>query len=335
LTYCTIKMQHQYKSDLKRHCKLQEKQSNSEEPYVTYMSSADVAVSVFRKLESEDFRILNIIEAAMSKHEFVPTDQIKRYSKLPMDRIEFTLGKLDKLGLIYQTKRAYVGHTLNLAGYDCLAINTLVKAGVIGSFGKSLGVGKEADVYDALSPTYERVAVKFHRLGRISFRQTRRKRGYTREHSTWLFQSHLAAEREFQVMQLVYKKGVAVPRPISQNRHVIAMGMIEGAELSKYKRIPKPQETLKEILRNLRRAYLKAHVIHGDLSEYNIILKPDGHILIIDWPQYVSIEHPSAEAMLERDLKNILTFFMRKFNVKIAVEEARNYVTGKVRSLCV
>ena len=299
------------------------------------MSSAEVAVKVFRQLESEDFRILNIIESAMSKREFVPIEQIQKYAKLPMDRIDFTLGNLNKLGLIYRTKGAYVGYTLNYAGYDCLAINTLVKAGVIDSFGQTLGVGKEADVYDALSPDGKRVAVKFHRLGRISFRQTRRKRGYIREHSSWLFQSHVSAEKEFQAMQLVYKNGVSVPEPISQNRHVIAMGMIEGAELSKYKEIAKPEKILKEILRNVRKAYLKAHIIHADLSEYNIILKPDGHILIIDWPQYVTADHANAEELLERDIKNVLTFFNRKFNVKVAVEEACDYVTGKTRSLAI
>ena len=299
------------------------------------MSSAEVAVEVFRELENEDFRILHIIESAMSKREFVPIEQIQKYAKLPMDRIEFTLGKLSKLGLIYRIKGAYVGYTLNYAGYDCLAINTLVKAGVIESFGQSLGVGKEADVYDALSPDGKRIAVKFHRLGRISFRQTRRKRGYTREHSSWLFQSHVSAEKEFQAMQLVYKNGVSVPEPISQNRHVIAMGMIEGAELSKYKEIQNPEKILKEILRNVRKAYLKAHVIHADLSDYNIILKPDGHILIIDWPQFVMTDHANAEELLERDLKNVLNFFNRKFNVEVAIEEAYAYVTGKTRSLAI
>ncbi len=259
------------------------------------MSSAEIAVKVFRELEIEDFRILNIIESAMSKREFVPTEQIQKYAKLPMDRIQFTLSKIHKLGLIYQTRGAYVGHTLNYVGYDCLAINTLVKAGVISSFGQILGVGKEADVYDALNSEGKRIAVKFHRLGRISFRQTRRKRGYAREHSSWLFLSHIAAEKEFQAMQLVYKNGVSVPEPISHNRHVIAMGMIEGAELSKYSEIGKPEKVFKEILRNVRKAYLKAHVIHADLSEYNIILRPDGHILIIDWPQYVMADHANAD----------------------------------------
>jgi RIO kinase 2 len=297
------------------------------------MSSADVAVRVFRELENEDFRILHIIEAAMAKREYVPTEQIKKYGKVPLERVEFSLGKLNKLGLIYQPRGAYTGHTLNYAGYDCLAINALVKANVISSFGQTLGVGKEADVYDALNPEGKRLAVKFHRLGRISFRQTRRKRGYIREHSSWLYQSHLAAEKEFQAMKLVYKNGVSVPEPISQNRHVIAMGMIEGAELSKYKDIGKPEKVLRELLRNLRKAYLKAHVIHADLSEYNIILKPDGHILIIDWPQAVKTDHANAAELLERDLNNVLVFLSRKFSLKLAVKEAYEYVVGKARSL--
>ena len=297
------------------------------------MSNAEVAVQVFRKLESEDFRVLQIIEAAMSKREFVPKEQIAKYAKLPLDRIDFTLGKLNKLGLIHQMRSSYVGHTLNYAGYDCLAINAFVKAGVIEAFGQKLGVGKEADVYDALNPDGVRIAVKFHRLGRISFRQTRRKRGYTKEHASWLFQSRLAAEKEFQALKLVYQHGVAVPEPLSQNRHAVAMGMIEGAELAKWREIPKPEKVLKEVMRNVKKAYLKAGVIHADLSEYNIILKPDMHILIIDWPQYVMVDHPNAQQLLLRDVRNVLNFFSRKFSVKVKVKEACGYVTGKGRAL--
>lgn len=297
------------------------------------MSSADLAVQIFRELEAEDFRVLQIIEAAMAKREFVPTEQIHKFAKVPIDRITFTLGKLNKFGLIYQTRGAYVGHTLNYMGYDCLAINALVKAGVIASFGQTLGVGKEADVYDALNPECKRIAVKFHRLGRISFRQTRRKRGYIKEHSSWLYQSHLAAEREYNAMKLAFESGVSVPKPLMQNRHVIAMGMIEGGELSKYKDIGKSEKVLREILRNVKKAYQKAHVIHADLSEYNIILQPDGHILIIDWPQAVKTDHANASALLERDLKNVLTYFNRKFSIALPVEEACKYVVGEAKRL--
>ncbi len=114
------------------------------------MSSAEVAVKIFRQLESDDFRILQVIETGMSRREYVPEEQIVDYTKLSMDKVIFILGRLHKLGLIYRMRGAYVGHTLNYAGYDCLAINALVKAGVVEAFGKPLGVGKEADVFDAL-----------------------------------------------------------------------------------------------------------------------------------------------------------------------------------------
>jgi len=299
------------------------------------MSSADVAVKVFRELKNEDFRVLQAIETGMSQHEFVPKEQIARFTKFDLTRdTDFRLSRLNKLGLIYQVRAAYVGYTLNYAGYDCLAINALVRAGIIEAFGKSLGVGKEADVFDALNQKGERIAVKFHRLGRISFRQTLRKRTYTTEPTArWLYQSRLAAEREFQALTLLFPQKVAVPEPLSQSRHVVAMGMIEGAELANWKRLARPGRILKEILRNVRKAYLKAGVIHADLSEYNVILKPNKRILIIDWPQFVTKEHPNAEDLLKRDVQNILQYFKRKHMLEIELRECLNYVTGESRTL--
>jgi len=299
------------------------------------MSSAELAVQVFRKLENEDIRVLQVIEASMSQYEFVPKEVIANFAKYSMEETDFRLSRLHKMRLIRKTKGAYVGYTLNYAGYDCLAINALVKTGALEAFGKPLGIGKEADVYDALDPKGERIAVKFHRLGRISFRQTARKRGYTTEKADWLYQSRLAAEREFQALKIVFPCGVAVPNPLSQNRHVIVMGMIEGAELAEWKEIPTPEKVLKEILSNVRKAYLKAGIIHADLSEYNIILKPDMHVLIIDWPQYVTREHPNAQQLLMRDLKNVLQFFERKRMLKVEFDKALMYVTGNVNTFAV
>ncbi len=292
------------------------------------MSSADAAVQVFRKLESEDFRVLQVIEAAMETHEFVPKELIEKFTEFSSKETFFRLSRLGKYRLIRRVKGAYVGYTLNYAGYDCLAVNALVKGEILEAFGKPLGVGKESDVYDALNPKGDRIAVKFHRLGRISFRQTLRKRDYATERASWLFQSRLAAEKEFRALELVFPHGVAVPMPISQNRHTVVMGMIEGAELAEYKEIPEPKEVLKEILRSIRRAYVKANVIHGDLSEYNVILKPDMHIQIIDWPQYVNKDHPNAEQLLVRDVKNIMQFFRRKCQLKYRLSEIGAFVTG-------
>jgi len=292
------------------------------------MSSVDIAVRVFRRLEPQDFRVLQAIEADMARHRYVPVKDLPKLTKLNPRELDFRLSRLRRFGLIEYWVGSYNGYVLYTSGYDCLAINALVRAKVLEALGKPLGVGKESDVYDALAPKREQVAVKFHRLGRMSFRQTRRVRGYIaeRHHISWLYQSRLAAEKEFEALKLVHACRVAVPKPIGQNRHVVVMGMIEGAELAEFNEIPNPEKTLKEVLLNIRRAYDKAGAIHADLSEFNIILQPDWHILIIDWPQYVKKDHPNAEQLLERDVRNIVHFFKRKFKTKTAQEEALNYV---------
>jgi len=295
------------------------------------MSSADIAVQAYKKLEPEDLKVLATIEINMRRFRFVPEEVISNFSGLSEKELNYRLRRLDNFSLILRWVGSYVGYALNMAGYDCLAINALVKENVIEAFGKPLGVGKEADVYDALTPNGERVAVKFHRLGRISFRQTRRLRDYVgnRRHISWLYQSRLAAEKEFRALKLVYPHGVSAPKPVSQNRHVVVMGMIEGAELVEFIEIPKPKKVLDEILFNVKKAYLEAGVIHADLSEFNIILKPDYHILIIDWPQYVRLDHPNADFLLERDVRNVLRFFKRKFRVEMKLEDALRFVKGE------
>jgi RIO kinase 2 len=292
------------------------------------MSAAEMAVQAFSKLEPEDIRVLQAIELAMGNYRYVPEEVIPRFAKLASREVNFRLSRLGSMGLIYGWKGPYNGYVLNAAGYDCLAINAFVKAGVLEAFGKPLGVGKEADVYDALTPQNKRVAVKFHRLGRISFRQTRRVRGYIaeRRHISWLYQSRLAAEKEFEALKLVYPCGVSVPEPIHQNRHAIVMGMIEGAELVHCVELPNAKEILEEILFNVRKCYLEAGVIHADLSEFNVIVKPDWHVLIIDWPQFVRKDHPNAESLLKRDVENMVRFFQRKFGLKKGLRDALAYV---------
>jgi len=292
------------------------------------MSAADVAVKSFRKLEPEDLRILYVIEANMSRFRYIPEKTLPKLAKLTEQQTQYRLTRLNKFKLIYRWTGPYKGYALNTAGYDCLAINTLVKAGILEAFGKPLGVGKEADVYDALTPDNKRIAVKFHRLGRTSFRQTRRVRGYVaeRRHISWLYQSRLGAEKEFEALKLLYPHRVAVPKPIYQNRHTVAMSMIEGAELAEYKEMPNPQKTLHEVLLNIRRALKNVGIIHADLSEYNVLIKPNWHPLIIDWPQYVTREHPNAEQLLERDIKNLVRFFQRKYRVQTKLKDALDYV---------
>ena len=294
------------------------------------MSAVDVAVQVFRKLEAEDFKILEALEQQMKNYEHVPKDAIQKQVDLPPQEVDYRLPLLIKNGLLQGWRKQYTGYNLTTSGYDTLAINALVKANVIEAFGKPLGVGKESDVYDALTPDGRQVALKFHMLGRTSFKKTKLKRDYTTKYSytpDWHRQSSIAAKKEFVALKLLYPKGVAVPEPIAQVRHVLVMGAIEGAELYRYLELSDAGAVLDEILLNVRRAYLDAHIIHGDLSPFNIILQPNQHILIIDWPQNVSTKHPNAKELLERDLGNVLTFFQRKYEIKSRLEHVLAYVT--------
>ncbi|MEM2321040.1 MAG: RIO1 family regulatory kinase/ATPase [Candidatus Bathyarchaeia archaeon] len=297
------------------------------------MSSVDIALKVFQQLETEDLRVLAVIEVDLSRHRFVPERDILKLSGLPEKEVRYRLERLIGFGLAYRWVGSYVGYMLSMAGYDCLALNAFVKAGILESLGKPLGVGKESDVYDALTQRGERVAVKFHRLGRTSFRQTRRLRGYAveRRHITWLYQSRLAAEREIEALRLVYPCGVSAPKPIAQNRHVVVMGMIEGDCLFRVN-LPDPETTLNKIIENVRLAYVDARVVHGDLSEYNIVITPSWHVLIIDWPQYVKVYHPSAEMLLKRDVLNILKFFRRKYGITRDLSDTLKYIKGTLIS---
>jgi RIO kinase 2 len=295
------------------------------------MSAVDVAVRVYRDLELEDIKILQAIEEQMKNYKHTPKEAIyKQTAELAPQEVDYRLLILIKKALVQGWRGPYIGYSLTTAGCDTLAINTLVEANVIEALGKPLGVGKESDVYDALTPAQQQVAIKFHRLGRTSFKQTKRKRDYTIKYSytpDWHRQSRIAAKKEYKALKILHSKGVAVPKPIKQNRHVLVMSIIIGAELYYQPKLQNPQATLNEVLINVKKAYHEAHIIHGDLSPYNIILQPNQHILIIDWPQNVNTKHPTAKQLLKRDLKNVITYFQRKHGLNDRVKDALIYVT--------
>lgn len=293
------------------------------DPLSIAVSSAEKAASIILELDNRDFRILQAIELGMIQHELVPIPVIMRYTGMNENKVTYRLNKLYKLELIYRQRDPYLGMMMNYTGFDCLALNAIVKADIIDALGPSIGVGKEADVFQAITEQEKVVAVKFHRLGRTSFRDTRRKRDYIagRRHVSWLFQSRLAAENEYKALRLMHEAGVTVPEPIHQNRHIIIMGYIEGTQLSKIISLEKPEEFLQDILENMNKAY-RAGVIHTDLSEYNVLVGIDGKIWIIDWPQYISSKHPNAEEILERDIGNVIHYFQRKYQTDMTTEEA-------------
>ena len=293
------------------------------------MSSAERAAGLITALEPEEFRVLIALELGMQKFSFVPLSDIVKFSRLSQGKVEYLIRELDRKDLLYRQHEPYLGYILNYTGYDCLALNALAKMDILNSLGRSLGVGKEADLYEAITDEEKQVALKFHRLGRTIFRETRKKRGYVanRRHITWYYQSRLAAEKEFEFLKVAEEGGVSVPKPIAQNRHVVVMDFIEGMDLIDINEIEDTEGLLDEIIENIRLTY-KAGLIHGDLSSFNIVLQMDGKPLLIDWPQAEPIDHPNADTLLRRDVENVLTHFQRKFFIERDVEETIEYVTS-------
>jgi len=293
------------------------------------VSSAEKAAEAITKVESYDLRILQAIELGMIRHEVVPVKEVVRYSGLNEREVEYRMKGLDELELLYRQWDPYLGYIMNYNGYDLLALNALVKAKSLEALGPSIGIGKESDVFEAVTPGDVKVAVKFHRLGRTSFRDTRRKREYVadRRHISWLYQSRLAAEAEYRALKIMQEAGVSVPEPIDQNRHVIVMQFIQGTKLSDIISLDEPRLFLDDILEDVRLAY-KAGVIHTDLSEYNILVDGDGEVWIIDWPQYTSTDHPNAMEFLERDVGNVVYYFKRKHGLEYDPEQALSHVRG-------
>jgi RIO kinase 2 len=282
------------------------------------------AANLLTSLEKEDFRVLMAIEIGMKRSEYVTINNIKFYSRYKMEETLFRLNKVHKLDLLIRdASKNEIAYTLNSKAYDLLALHTLVERNVISQLGPLIGKGKESDVYSCIDDNGKIMALKFYRMGRASFRNIKRYRDLIgdRSHLSWLYVNRLAAKREFEALTKIYKLKLNTPKPIAYNRHIIAMSYLRGKEIVYYKHIKNPLKIFKRIIKQIRIIYQKANMIHGDLGEFNIVLSEKGKILIIDWLQWVSTDHPNANTLLERDIVNISTFFEKKFNIVSDVED--------------
>lgn len=274
----------------------------------------------FLNTANREFRVLLAIESKMKFYEWVPKEEIRVFTGYDLKEIEYILSRLSKNKLIQRNIRAYEGYRIYFEAYDLLALNTFVKRGSVNAIGDVIGVGKESVVYGATGGITDRhVVIKFHREGKISFKQVSVKREHLgeRKHLSWLYASRLAAKREYEALTKLYPE-VSVPEPIDCNRHAVIMSVVKGQALA-HVRMDEPQWYLDEIINQVRKAY-RLGIIHGDLSEFNVFINPQG-CEIIDWPQYATPAHPNAGELLHRDIDNILVFFRRKYRIERNIRE--------------
>ncbi len=280
--------------------------------------SVKLSITALKHLEKREIRVLVAIEHGMITREYVEPRFIARFTGLGEDYVLELLKKLNKLGLVQRTKRPYIGYILTSRGYDCLALNALIKQGILQLISPTpLGEGKESEVYAGLTPGGRKVAIKFHRVGRVSFRKTKRVRGYVAEkrHISWIYEARLSAKQEYVALEKLSRGGVAVPEPVGWNRHVVVTEFIEGIELFRLPLLTDPEGMLYSILEEVGKAY-RLGIIHGDLSEYNILVTAD-KVFLFDWPQWIPSTHPQARRYLERDIGRVASFFKRKYGLDI------------------
>ncbi len=289
---------------------------------------------IYRVLVERDFKVLKAIEKGMSTYQYVPLEVIEKYSRLPESHVELSLRKLHRLKLVKRQLLMYKGYRLTYLGLDMLALKFFVKNNVVEAIGDKLGVGKESEIFKALAPGNILVAIKFLRIGRPSFRSTRKVRVYAdNPRLDWYKQSRIAAEREFKALKELYYIGASVPHPLAYNRHAIVIKYINGIELYTRPPLEDPYYTLSVIIDTIKKAYQDVGIIHGDLSEYNVLVDVDnGTPYIIDWPQYVEKEHPSSLSLLRRDIVYIIRFFKKNYRVEADIDRALKYVLGKSES---
>lgn len=203
----------------------------------------------------------------------------------------------------------------------------LIEKGALLSVDSVVNTGKEANVFLCNSETGD-VALKIYSTSILSFRNrieyvegehrfetvTRSQKSNSRR------MVKLWAEKEFRNIIRTQQLGsICIPKPL-----FITTTMI-GLEFIGYNHSPAPR--LKDVITNLsqtriiklywsiirviRTLYIEAGLVHGDLSEYNLLYL-NKKLYLIDMGQSVHMTHPNALQFLRIDIINVNFFFARQ-----------------------
>jgi RIO kinase 1 len=203
-------------------------------------------------------------------------------------------------------------------------LQPLIDDGVIDEVMRPLKSGKEAAVYVVRSGAEIRCAKVYKDMAQRSFQQRvqyqegRKVRG-SREaraigKATRYGRRQQEAEWKNTEVEALYQlrdAGVRVPEPHGYFHGVLVMELVVDADGHSAPRLAEV-ELSPEQARGFHRVLLRqvvrmlcAGLIHGDLSEYNVLVAPDGPV-VIDFPQVVSAAgNNAARTMLLRDVNNL------------------------------
>ncbi|KAF1332230.1 Atypical/rio/rio2 protein kinase, partial [Globisporangium splendens] len=269
-------------------------------------------VTAMRYLTKEHFRVLTAIEMGMKNHEVVPIELITSIAKLRHGGVNKILSHLLRNKLIAHDGNTYDGFRLTYSGYDYLALRVFLERGHITGLGRQIGVGKESDIFLATQEDGTEIAIKFHRLGRTSFRAVKAKRDYLKDRKTvsWFYMSRLSAMKEFAFLKALYDRGFPTPTPIDCNRHAICMSLVDGYPLNQVRNLANSKDAYDTCMSIVVRL-AECGLVHCDFNEFNIMINDTGKITMIDFPQMISTSHPNAVELFDRDVKGLVKFFSR------------------------
>lgn len=219
-------------------------------------------------------------------------------------------------------------------------IHKLIKQGHLDRMGGPISVGKEANVYSAWKKGEGEnegketpVALKIYRIETSSFHNMlpyiqgdprfQIKKDKFAIVQTW-------AKKEFQNLKRAYRAGVPCPRPIAVYKNVLVMSFIGDEHAAPELRNCIPEDILpvfSETVRALHLLYRSAGLVHGDMSEFNILIHNDKPVLI-DFGQAVLSDHVRASELLERDCE-VLAKFFSKHGAKTTGEDLRKAIVSE------
>ncbi|MCK9990761.1 MAG: RIO kinase 1 [Rugosibacter sp.] len=207
-------------------------------------------------------------------------------------------------------------------------LQPLITEGLVDEVIRQLMSGKEATVYMVRCGEEIRCAKVYKDLKQRSFRknasyQEGRKTKNSRQARAMEKGSRYGRQMQEEAWQsaevdALYRlaaAGVCVPQPYICHEGVLLMDLVTDADGHPAPRLNDIELTAEQALEFHARLLnqvvrmLCAGIIHGDLSEYNILVGSDGPV-IIDLPQAVDAAgNSNASAMLERDVANLASYF--------------------------
>ncbi|MFW9941182.1 MAG: serine protein kinase RIO [Candidatus Thorarchaeota archaeon] len=255
------------------------------------------------------------------EEEFLENESEKQFDS-GIDELEKTKIDFKRIKKIDQSKkRAAIESVFDER--TVFHLNKILVNGPLKRIEGNISAGKEAHVYLAYDLEGNEVAVKIYKIDSNTSRWMKkyiigdpRFKKIPHNVSKIIF---LWASKEFKNLKRAYKVDLPVPKPLFIKNNILIMEYIgfESIPAPILKDIKNPKEPVRlfnEILRFIKLLYQKAKLVHGDLSEFNILYHNQSPV-VIDISQAVSIQHPKAEVYLVRDIKNIFQYF-NKLGVK-------------------